>query len=224
MPRSGERADPRHHRLEDPCLPYSDQAIAKLQERYRVEIARRTVEKHRDEMKILSFANAANEREGNRWIANCESRIGGEPTHCRSRFPHPWGQGFAPEPGANLLTAEAGSPPLGAGGHPNPPICDPQFAIRDFTLGLRPEGSGWLRMHPGRPWSSQLQSCQDALLALLRQAPGHHRALQQVRIRGLFFHPGDQRFETVWPIPCQLQPVAAPSAPLAPSACRPARA
>lgn len=40
---------------EDPCLPYSDQAIAKLlQERYRVEIARRTVEKYRDEMKILS--------------------------------------------------------------------------------------------------------------------------------------------------------------------------
>ncbi|HEX2999023.1 MAG TPA: RNA polymerase factor sigma-54 [Armatimonadota bacterium] len=40
---------------EDPSQPYSDQAIAALLvKRYRVEIARRTVEKYRDEMKILS--------------------------------------------------------------------------------------------------------------------------------------------------------------------------
>ncbi|HOQ29591.1 MAG TPA: RNA polymerase sigma-54 factor, partial [Armatimonadota bacterium] len=40
---------------EDPHNPYSDQAIADLLvKRYRVEIARRTVEKYRDEMKILS--------------------------------------------------------------------------------------------------------------------------------------------------------------------------
>lgn len=40
---------------EDPLAPYSDQAIAELlKKRYRVAIARRTVEKYRDEMKILS--------------------------------------------------------------------------------------------------------------------------------------------------------------------------
>ena len=40
---------------EDARSPYSDQAIAELlEERYGVEIARRTVEKYRDEMKVLS--------------------------------------------------------------------------------------------------------------------------------------------------------------------------